>query len=99
MSTKRTFPSRKNNQLFHFTDWTPTILGLGGIQAPVKNDVHEVDGLDFSEDLFQESPPEKRSNFIIAVRHVLSAGKWHMQYAARYGQWKIINYVSVWVTL
>ena len=74
-------------------------MGLGGIQTPVKNDVHEVDGFDFSEDLFEESPPEKRTNFIIAVRHVLSAGKWYMQYAARYGQWKIINYVSVWVTL
>lgn len=98
MSTKRTFPSRKNEQLFHFTDWAPTILGLGNIQPPVKNYVHDVDGFDFSADLFQESPPEKRSNFIIAVRHVLSAGKWYIQYAARYGRWKIINYVTVWDT-
>ena len=74
MSTKRKFPTKQNNQLFHIVDWFPTLLTLAGVSIPEKNDIFELDGRDFSN-YFSTSSDAKgpRNNMIVGVRHYLTA--------------------------
>ena len=93
MSTKRTFEKNVNKELFHVTDWFPTLLSMGGVSSPAQNDRFEVDGRDFSGFFDDEKPnPEPREKFIVGVLHYMRGSEWKMDYCARYGNYKFCNY-------
>ena len=50
--------------------------------------------LNVSANFDLKKPVVKRNAFIAGVRHVMKDGKWYMQYAARYGRYKFLNFFS-----
>ena len=76
MSTKRHFKQRRQNALFHVTDWFPTLLNLAGVSGTTTNERFALDGRDFSsffapkeEEVATDVVVEERTRFIIGVRH------------------------------
>ena len=93
MSTKRTFEKKVNKELFHVTDWFPTLLSMGGISSPAKNDKFDIDGRDYSS-YFDDGKTnsEPREKFIVGVYHYVRQNEWKIDYCARYGKYKFCNY-------